>query len=420
MIYTTPAKFQAFLLAIICCSGTSFLMPLRFYLIFLFMMLSICLNLRGTKICLKIQPLMYPLFAFLIVILVGIVRSYDRVETIKYLIVFCAGGCMIFLKNSNEFYSYTIKYMEILCRVVAISICVQLVWPTIYRDYLYFFIKGGASAIPRLNRELSLHIYSGIVGEKGEAAFLMVLAIILLLSRCAVTKKVEKGDLKWLLTYLVALLLPAKRMLFAVGILIIMLYIVFWTKGSKKIITSGVCGIVGSIGLIIMSVIPAFNTLLNRFVSFRDNETVNGRTYLWKHALQMYKERPYMGYGYGSYNKYASNKGVILTRSGAWESHAHSIYYQMLGEIGIIGLSVFIILSVTAVLMSFYLYRKKIHLNSSSCRYTFIGINILVLVLVYGLTGNVIYYTNQIMVYLWGMALLTYAYKYGFITEISE
>ena len=395
MIRISPARFQAFLLAIICCSGFSFLMPLRIYLICLFLGFTIFQNLEGSNMHLARQPLMYALLAFICVILAGAVNSYDRGETLKYAITFFAGACMVFLRNSDNFYSYSVEYTEIGCRCVAISICIQIVFPTIYRDHLNFLIRGGAGAVSRLNNELSQHIYSGIVGEKGEAAFLMVLAIVLLLSRCTYTKKIEKKDFKWLIIYLVALILPAKRMLFAVGILLIMLYIS-------------------------MMVIPSLNTLLNRFTSFEGDDTANGRVYLWAHALRMFRERPFLGYGYGSYNKYASNQGVILTKSRVWESHAHSIYYQMLGEIGIIGLSVFIILNLTAIAMAIYLYKRRNRLSRRGCGYLFIGINIVVFVLVYGLTGNIIYYTNQIMVYLWGLGLLAYAYKRGFIAEVEK
>lgn len=420
MIRISPARFQAFLLAIICCSGFSFLMPLRIYLICLFLGFTIFQNLEGSNMHLARQPLMYALLAFICVILAGAVNSYDRGETLKYAITFFAGACMVFLRNSDNFYSYSVEYTEIGCRCVAISICIQIVFPTIYRDHLNFLIRGGAGAVSRLNNELSQHIYSGIVGEKGEAAFLMVLAIVLLLSRCTYTKKIEKKDFKWLIIYLVALILPAKRMLFAVGILLIMLYIVFWTKGSKKVIALGSFGILGVLGFISMMVIPSLNTLLNRFTAFEGDDTANGRVYLWAHALRMFRERPFLGYGYGSYNKYASNQGVILTKSRVWESHAHSIYYQMLGEIGIIGLSVFIILNLTAIAMAIYLYKRRNRLSRRGCGYLFIGINIVVFVLVYGLTGNIIYYTNQIMVYLWGLGLLAYAYKRGFIAEVEK
>lgn len=77
-------------------------------------------------------------------------------------------------------------------------------------------------------------------------------------------------------------------------------------------------------------------------------------------------------------------------------------------------------LNLTAIAMAIYLYKRRNRLSRRGCGYLFIGINIVVFVLVYGLTGNIIYYTNQIMVYLWGLGLLAYAYKRGFIAEVEK
>ena len=53
----------------------------------------------------------------------------------------------------------------------------------------------------------------------------------------------------------------------------------------------------------------------------------------------------------------------------------------------------------------------KERLGYSNFKMYFVGINIVLLVLIYGLTGNIMYYTNQIMVYLWGLSLLMHVYK---------
>ncbi len=419
MIHYSPAKFQAFILALICCSGFSFLMPFRIYLVCFFLVFSIFINLSGTKIKVMKQPLTYILLLFLFVMIIGIGESYDRGETIKYVITFLAGASLIVLKNSDEFYQLSLQYIKVGCKFVAISIGIQIVIPNIYRDYLYFFIQGGASAIPRLNKELTQHIYSGIVGEKGEAAFLMVMAIVLLLSECAYKRRFTRKEFIWLILYLVALLLPAKRMLFAVGILLIMLYIIFWTNGSKKVVALGACGFLGTIGYGVMLIVPSLNTLLNRFTSFAGDDTANGRIYLWEHAFRMFEQKPWFGYGYGSYNAFASDRGVILTQSRIWESHAHCIYFQMLGEIGIVGLLLFLILNIIAITMAIHLYKRREYLNFNNFRYLFVGINIVILVLVYGFTGNIIYYTNQIMIYMWGLGLLAFSYRYSMIGNIK-
>ena len=232
-------KFAAFIFALICCSGFSFLMPYRIYMIIAFTIVMLRMDIRNGKIRIYKDGLTIMYMLLITYILVSIMYSYCPIETIKFLVTYLAGATIIILPVSKEFYKYFIVYVEKLTRLVSISILVQLFVPRIYMDYLYFFIRGGASSRTRLSKEVSNHIFSGIVGEKGEAAFLMVIAIVIVFAKCVYEKKVSRKNLFWLCLHMIALLLPAKRMLFAIGLAICMGYIILWTKGNKKIIAIG-------------------------------------------------------------------------------------------------------------------------------------------------------------------------------------
>lgn len=401
------SNLQPLLFSLIVCSGFSFIMPFRIYMILTFLCISLYSNLKQnhgvpkSKIC-------FWVFIFVLLIMIGLGYSYDKTETFKYLLTYMAGACLIFFPQETFFYEKSIYLIDKICKIDALSIVIQIFIPNLYRDYLFFLIRGGRSAIPRLNNEISQHIYSGILGEKGEAAFLMVIAIVLTLSRCAYQKRIDRKDFIWLCIYFIALILPAKRMLFAVAIMVLMLFFIMWIGGSKKVLAIAGAGLLGSIAYVVMSFIPAFNTLLARFTAFADNDTANGRTYLWEYAMTMFHNKPLMGYGYGSYNKFASEIGVVLTESRIWESHAHNVYYQLLSEMGIVGLITFLLMNVATIAAFFKLYKCRNGLSQDSYKFLFIGINIVIVCLVYGLTGNVIYYTNQIMIYMWGVSLLNY------------
>lgn len=402
------STIQALLLSLIICSGFSALMPLRIYMICIFLVISLYLNIKKRNGLIK-NKISFALMVFILLILSGMMYSYDRIETAKFFVTFTAGATLILFPNTEKFEIKTLYYIEMFLKVIALSILVQIVIPNLYKDYLYFLIRGGASARARLGNEVSQHIFSGIVGEKGEAAFLMVIAIIILLSKAAYKKRMDKKDFLWLCIYFVALLLPAKRMLFAIGVMILMLFLIMWTKGSKKVIAIASAGLFGGVGYIIMSVIPTFNTLLSRFTTFADNDdTANGRTYLWDYAMQMFHNKPCFGYGYGSYNKFASRIGVILTASRNWTSHAHNIYYQLLAEMGVVGLVSFLFLNIVVISLAVRIYKKRNNLPEIETEFIFIGFNIVLLTIVYGLTGNVIYYTNQIMTYMWGISLIVF------------
>ena len=153
------------------------------------------------------------------------------------------------------------------------------------------------------------------------------------------------------------------------------------------------------------------NTLLGRFSSFSGDDTANGRTYLWKHAIDMFNEKPICGYGYGSFNTYASNRGVYLTKDGTWNAQAHSIYYQLCGEMGIIGTLLFFIVLIIAIVSIYKIYKRRNNLQDIDLSYLFLASSFIIVIILYGLTGNVIYYTNQIMFYFLGLSLCIYLRK---------
>lgn len=55
---------------------------------------------------------------------------------------------------------------------------------------------------------------------------------------------------------------------------------------------AGFC-LIGIIGLMIVFSMPAFDTLLNRFLTYSGDDTANGRTYLWAYALEMFHKKVY-------------------------------------------------------------------------------------------------------------------------------
>lgn len=300
---------------IICCSGYSLFMRSRIFMIGIFAVAVILKNLNGTKWKIQKSAIGILLIAFILFLVMQTPFSYNLSESLKYIYIYFGILMLILMPNKEKFISCSVNWIEKICKIIASTIILNMLIPNVFRDYLYFLISGGRSAVPRLTKEISEHIYSGIMGEKGEAAFMMVIAIILILGRCTGENKMKKKDKIWLCIFLLALLLPAKRMLFAIGIAICLLYIIFWTRGTKKIkMLAGFC-LIGIIGLMIVFSMPAFDTLLNRFLTYSGDDTANGRTYLWAYALEMFHKKSLWGYGYGSFNKYASERGVILTES---------------------------------------------------------------------------------------------------------
>jgi O-antigen ligase len=404
-------RLTEILLVLICCSGFSFLMPFRMGMIVLFALGLISIYIKRGKLHFTKSNIGTFLLLFVFLMSIGIFSSYDQIQTVKYVVVFCACIILVLVPNAENFHYDVCDGIESCVKVIAFSIIINLLIPNLYSNYLYFLISRGRASVGRLNMEINNHVYSGLMGEKGEAAYIMVIAIMIQLSKCIASKKIEKKDTFWLCVYFVALLLPAKRVLFVIAVLLCMMYWVFWTRGRKKVVLIGGFGGAACLGILIVSNIPAFSTLVDRFIADPGSDTANGRYYLWERAIEMYQEKPIFGYGFGSFNKYASYKGVILTASHEWESHAHDIYIQVLGEMGIVGLISFILLAGCGIATFINIYKKKDILERKDLSMLFLGGSIQILTLIYGISGNCIYYTNQILVYCWGLAIIVYLNK---------
>lgn len=397
--------------SLICCSGFSFIMPFRIVLIGIFGVLYLFVNMQNSKVILNKSPEMFGLLTFIIIIFIGLLQSVDQIETLKFFCVYLVIFVMISTDFNYGFFKSAFESILLLNKIIAISIIINVIIPTLYTDYLYFLIWGGASSIPRLSGEISSGIYSGVVGEKGEAAFLMVVAIIQILSKFVSDKKISKNNMIWLIIFFIALLLPAKRMLFGIGGLMVLIYIMFWIKGKKKIYIFSGFVVLGIIALLIVLNTPSLNTLVMRFLLYSNDDTGNGRIYLWDIAIKMFNEKPLLGYGYGSYNTYASDVGVILSADRTWDSQAHNIYYQLLAEVGILGVITFMFIAITSLVNFIKLYLIRNNINNNDLMLLFLGGNLQVMTLIYGYSGNIIYYTNQIFFYFLGIALIIYLKK---------
>jgi O-antigen ligase len=82
--------------------------------------------------------------------------------------------------------------------------------------------------------------------------------------------------------------------------------------------------------------------------------TFSGRTVIWESAIPAIKARPWIGYGLGGVftNLAVEPSRSIITHIGFPIGHAHSSYFQLLLEMGIIGLGLWLMISITTIVTS--------------------------------------------------------------------
>ena len=353
---------------------------------------------------LYISPIGLLQFTFIILCILGILSSMNRVETIKYSFVYLCMFPMFIFMYTKDFFCYVRKGLQIVTFLVAISIILNSLLPNLFLTTLNFLIRPGMQ--PWLYEEIKNHFYSGIAGEKGEAAMLMVVGVSLTLSKFVGKNRVTKKDFILLLVYLLALILPAKRTLFAIGIVLCVFYMLFFTERKKRIIVIAMGLLLLLMIIIFAEDIPGLSNILVRFTENSGDTSLNGRSYLWERAIQMIKAKPVTGFGYGSYNTFASIYGVRTSSTGDWAFHAHNIYLQVLAETGLIGGFALFSSMLFSLFRLSVLYRRRTLLTETQRELMAFALLMQMCFLVYGITGNILYGTNQMCLFLFTFGIV--------------
>ncbi len=119
--------------------------------------------------------------------------------------------------------------------------------------------------------------------------------------------------------------------------------------------------------LIAIILVPWFlpTNVLDRVISifqvkhWESNHTLGDRLWLWRSALDMIRDRPWLGAGYGNRIFYRLYPDYIYSHaSGTIFYNAHNLYLQLIIETGIIGLLTFLGIVGTALILILKLLMK--------------------------------------------------------------
>jgi O-antigen ligase len=190
--------------------------------------------------------------------------------------------------------------------------------------------------------------------------------------------------------YYAALLLTGKRTLFIVSIIILLLTIANLGENiSRKIQKYIVVAIIGCVALYVaVIVMPETGTLFDRLTkNLSEDYALAQRIKMWGYALTMFSDSPILGQGFACYRTYAEYYG--------WNTayFAHNIYIEILAELGIVGTVIFAMF-ILSIFSNINKVRKKALTSKERILYS-MSFNFIVMFLIYGTTGNVLYYTFE-------------------------
>jgi len=187
-------------------------------------------------------------------------------------------------------------------------------------------------------------------------ALLMVMPILLYISKMEENKRLQLLLRISFCGCVIAALFTYSRGTF-LGLLILFLALLY--KSKKKILSVLLIGIV-----IVGAVIFVPDKLVNRIESiktYQQDSSAMGRINAWHFAWNLALDRPFVGGGFG-----VSEQRIFqLYAPDPLDFHAsHSIYFEVLGEHGFIGLGLFLALLVSSILSVKKMKKNLKHLPS--------------------------------------------------------
>lgn len=195
---------------------------------------------------------------------------------------------------------------------------------------------------------------AGIAKHYSLNAFYITMGILAAISKVFTgSAKVEK---RWIIAIgvmTVALLLTGKRGHIVFGIAAVLVLYYYYNENKKHGRLFKVIGLVVVIIItfvVLRDFIPGVNLFVERFIETAENNNITmGRNILYVVALQLFKENPIFGIGWGGfvYEYYRIASSVFAV---------HNIYISLLCETGIVGLSVFLIWFVKNMVETIKLY----------------------------------------------------------------
>lgn len=328
---------------------------------------------------------------------------------------------LLLVKIDIKYFYYSMLFMLMLAVVYAFSSIFQFINMDLYSRII----------LPRFNELHQIEIlrlynsgsYTGFTRQtayiSGYLVFGIALAVFL-------RNKFRRKSLNVSLSIsifimLFGLFLGSKRAHLAFMILSFLITYLFSTNIKKffsqliKVTSWVIIGLMGFI-LLILYYTPNPNSPIGKmFYRFTytiegfltGDDITGGRTTLYKYAIELFNDNPIFGIGWRKYNELTF--GLLSSTSG---SHPHNIYLQLLTELGIIGLILFVV----PIIYSF-IKTLKLLMYLSNCIHWKIALQFSLFVqsffILYGMTGNLLTDHMYLLMYVFALSITLSAVHYS-------
>lgn len=308
---------------------------------------------------------------------------------------------MLFTTSSDRWFRTWIKYTKIFIIIHAVSTIIFFFNEGLYIKFVNIFFLSNYY-------EMMKYYYrgwmSGLSGHFSSNGMILSIGLIFFFEEIRILKKDKTYKYNLILNYICiliviyALILSSKRgPLISACLAIIITYIFAQGKNIFKrlIILTILCMIIYLLYKLLLPIIPGIETIMEKFNSLSNDDAgvLNGREGLWKIALDMFHLNPLTGKGFGSYSQYSSLQNAISTS-------AHNYYLQVLAELGLIGIVLYISAFISGIINTLHELKKAIEKKSNwYIMMLSISLEIQIFVIAYSMTSTAMMYYDILIPY---------------------
>lgn len=315
---------------------------------------------------------------------------------------------LLFMNNDDKWIEHWLSLTVFFVVINALATIVFYFNSSLYRQFINIFFGG--ETIASLLNYYNQGYMCGLCTHFSSNGMLLGIGTIVVfqkLKKLFMKKEKSKKVTRAKALYIIALVLviyglflSSKRapLIAAIVSVVITLLIASGKNVFKKLMTL----IVSFAGLAVLyfiavEYIPGFDTIANKFTSLESSDAglLNGRNYLWELALDLFNESPIMGSGYGGYAAYAESVDAFTTS-------AHNYYLQLLAELGIVGLILYLVAFISAAFFTAKLIIKVKKSNGSEEDIVALSISlgIQIFVIIYNFTATSLMYYSILIPYM--------------------
>ena len=355
----------------------------------------ICLK----KITIRLNNIIQIQWIILIAYLaLGLIYTIDTDKLVLVLLQYLFYAFLLIMSFKHQFYEKALNIILWICTILGIIVIITIIDNNfIVNNFSFLYAE---TTLKSIVGRTSGNAYGGILGEVAYSAFAMNIGVAIIASKYLSQQKISVVNWIQLIIFMIGIMVSFKRSLLLIPIFAFMILFLISKKNHKMQNVIKVLVLLVGIAIIIITMFPEALDTLGRFGTETANgDVLNGRTELWEYAFDMFKQSPIFGIGYSSYTEYCYSQGYY------WNYLAHNIYIELLGEVGIIGFILFIAFFMNVFIKTIKAIRREEY--SEKLYLLYFSLFIQIVFLVYGMTGNPLYFPQQMIIYILSVSILS-------------